>query len=160
MKKLHLPCYLQYTYTLLLTVHIYLTTYSTYVPCYLQYTYTLLLTVHMYLATYSTHVTCYLQYTCTLLLTEHMYLSTYSSHVPCHLQYTCTLLLTGSVWKVKLTWQECSINGADSRQIPLELKTGRPSYSAEHKGQVSNVFTHLICSRFISTAFPLLLIDL
>jgi len=61
MKKQQLPCYIQYTCTLLPTVHMYLATYSTHVPCYLQYTCTLLHTVHMYPATYSTHVPCYIQ---------------------------------------------------------------------------------------------------
>lgn len=40
----------------------------------------------------------------------------------------------GMKGKVDVT-VDCHTNGT-TNTVPLELKTGRPSYSAEHKGQV------------------------
>ena len=34
---------------------------------------------------------------------------------------------------------DCQVKKQPANVVPLELKTGRPSYSAEHKGQVGSL---------------------
>lgn len=41
------------------------------------------------------------------------------------------------------------VSRGEKRQVPLELKTGRPSYSAEHKGQVQAIASITILSPLI-----------
>lgn len=48
---------------------------------------------------------------------------------------------------------DCKVRDQPSHVVPLELKTGRPSYSAEHKGQVSKTLIGCITAALQSADF-------